>query len=64
MLFKTSDGKVFQHYQDDKAYTYQSILNAQGDEGGISISCDDGEHWDWEYGYPDGRGGWHRRAEA
>lgn len=60
MLFKTSDGKVFKDYQDDEAYTHQSLLRALGDDGSISISLDDGEHWDWKYGYPDGRAGWHR----
>lgn len=54
---RTSDGKVFDN-QDD-AVIHQSVLGT----GKIDYSLDDGETWDYEFGYPSGKGGWHRRSK-
>ena len=69
-IYKTADGRI---YPETDYYEYGVIhqmtlwhtaqLSGENCEP-VRVSCDNGEHWDWEYGRADGTAGWHRRAEA
>lgn len=61
-LMRTSDGRIYERMDWDRGVIHQKILSHYEPEACADYSMDGGEHWDWEWGTPDGRGGWHRRG--